>query len=291
MDASTVNIMSFLSKLFPFGKTSTAKPCMAIIGMVHVGALPGTPGHHQSVEQLVDQACHQTSLYAKHGLHGICIENMFDTPYVTRKDAGPEIVATMTRVASEVRKLCPQSMVCGVQVLAGLNEEAVAIAHACQLQFVRCEAFVFGHVADEGWMDGCAGRLLRYRRLIEADHSVALLTDIKKKHCSHSITADVDLVQTAKAALFFNSDGLVVTGQETGHAPSPSDFEQLRNGLPHGTPLVLGSGLDVNNLKSFVEEGVDAAIVGSHFKQDGYWANDLCETRLAKFMEEHRKLI
>lgn len=42
---------------------------------------------------------------------------------------------------------------------------------------------MFGHVADEGWMDGCAGDLLRYRRSIGADH-IAVLVDVKKKHWS-----------------------------------------------------------------------------------------------------------
>jgi predicted TIM-barrel enzyme len=40
---------------------------------------------------------------------------------------------------------------------------------------------VFGHVADEGYFDACAGALLRYRRQIGAE-DVLIFTDIKKKH-------------------------------------------------------------------------------------------------------------
>ena len=32
---------------------------------------------------------------------------------------------------------------------------------AAELQFIRAEGFVFGHVADEGWVEACAGPLLR----------------------------------------------------------------------------------------------------------------------------------
>lgn len=49
------------------------------------------------------------------------------------------------------------------------------------LDFIRAEGFVFSHVADEGLLDACAGRLLRYRRSIGAGH-VMIFTDIKKKH-------------------------------------------------------------------------------------------------------------
>ena len=49
------------------------------------------------------------------------------------------------------------------------------------LDFIRAEGYVFSHVADEGWMDSCAGELLRYRKFINAEN-VLVLTDIKKKH-------------------------------------------------------------------------------------------------------------
>ena len=50
-----------------------------------------------------------------------------------------------------------------LQVLAAANRTALAVAQAAGLQFVRAEGFVFGHVADEGWVGGCAGPLLRCR--------------------------------------------------------------------------------------------------------------------------------
>lgn len=67
------------------------------------------------------------------------------------------------------------------QVLATGNREAIAIAKACNLNFIRAEGFVFSHVADEGFTDADAGVLLRYRRNINADN-VMIFTDIKKKH-------------------------------------------------------------------------------------------------------------
>ena len=42
---------------------------------------------------------------------------------------------------------------------------------------------------------------------------------------AHSITSDVSLAETAKAAEFFLADGLIVTGNATGDPAKPSDFE------------------------------------------------------------------
>ena len=72
-------------------------------------------------------------------------------------------------------------------MLAGGNREAVAVAQAARLQFVRAEGFVFSHVADEGWLDGCAGPLLR---------SSVLLS-----HWSSSNEARLSLVESFRVLL------------------------------------------------------------------------------------------
>lgn len=106
---------------------------------------------------------------------------MHDIPYMQAKDMGPEVTAGMTRICTEVRKLLPRGIKCGVQILAGGNEQAIAVAKASGLEFIRAEGFVFSHVADEGIMNSCAGTLLRYRKNINAD-DVLVFTDVKKKH-------------------------------------------------------------------------------------------------------------
>ncbi len=107
---------------------------------------------------------------------------------------------------------------------------AVAIAHACGASFIRVEGFVFAHVADEGLIETTAGSLLRYRRTIGAE-SVRVFADIKKKHSAHAITADVDIVETAKAAAFFLADGLIVSGVSTGQPADPSEVEAVSSAV------------------------------------------------------------
>lgn len=109
----------------------------------------------------------------------IMVENMHDIPYLNRQ-VGPEIVASMSVVCNEVKKEA-NDLPCGIQILAGANKEALAVAKAAGLQFIRAEGFVFSHIADEGTMNSDAGELLRYRKQIEAD-DILVFTDIKKKH-------------------------------------------------------------------------------------------------------------
>ena len=95
-------------------------------------------------------------------------------------------------------------------------------------QFIRAENYVFSHVADEGLMaEASAGPLLRFRRSIGAQH-VAVLADVKKKHSAHALTADVDVVETVRAATFFQADGVVITGSGTGFAADSLELRKIK---------------------------------------------------------------
>ena len=169
----------------------------ALVAMIHVGALPGTPRAALPVGELARQAAAEARLLARAGVDALLVENMHDAPY-TRGPAAPEVVAAMTALGLAVRGAAP-GLPLGVQVLAGANREALAVALACGASFIRAEGFVFAHVGDEGTHEACAGELLRARRAMGAE-GIAVLADIKKKHSAHALTADVDLVETAHAA-------------------------------------------------------------------------------------------
>lgn len=240
----------------------------ALIGMLHVGALPGTPSAQTPLEAIVEQAIADARIYRDEGFTALAIENMHDRPYLRGAAVGPEIVAAMSIVAREVRR--DVTLPLGIQILAGANREALAAAHASGADFVRVEGFVYAHVADEGVIESCAGELLRYRRLIGADR-VLVLADIKKKHSAHAITADVSIVETARAAEMFLADGLIVSGPATGVAASPAEVRAVADGVR--LPVLVGSGLSADNLSQFAH--ATGFIVGSSVKRDGHWDQPL----------------
>lgn len=170
----------------------------------------------------------------------------------------------MTRICSDVRSCVPAHIACGVQVLAAANSESIAVAQSSGFNFVRAEGFVFGHIADEGYIDGCAGPLLRYRRNIAADN-IQVYCDLKKKHSSHAVTADVSIEETAKAAEFFLADGVIVTGSSTGSAAQVRDLEGVLAST--NLPVMVGSGVTNDNVAEYRQ--AHALIVGSHFKRGG----------------------
>ena len=265
-----------MSELFP----PHAKP---VIAMIHLGALPGTPANGLSLAQIEKHALHEASQLRDAGVHGLMLENMHDTPYL-RGRVGPEIVAAMAIIARAVKSA--SKLPCGVQVLAGANLEAMAVAHAAGLDFIRAEGFAFAHVADEGIIQSSAAELLRYRRSLGAD-SIQVWADVKKKHSSHAITADVDIGETAHAIEFMRGDAVIVTGSVTGDAPQRSDVLAAKKKTR--LPVLLGSGVTATNLKSYFT-AADGFIVGTEFKQGGHWSRAVDVRRVEQFMTAHSKL-
>lgn len=248
-----------------------------VIGVIHVGALPGTPRSSQAVRELIASAKHEAQLYRECGVDGVIIENMHDVPYL-RGEVGPEIVAAMTAVALEVKGECRLAV--GVQLLAGANIEAMAVAHAAGLDFIRAEGYAYAHIADEGLIQASAAKLLRYRRMIGATH-VQVWTDVKKKHAAHAITADVSLGETAETVEFMGADCVIVTGSATGKPPSIADIREAKSHC--NLPVFLGSGITTSNIAEFYDEA-DGFIIGTAFKENELWSNVVDPARVTSLL-------
>ncbi|MFL6283068.1 MAG: BtpA/SgcQ family protein [Pyrinomonadaceae bacterium] len=254
-----------------------------LVGVIHVGALPGTPRSRMSVGELTESAVREAAVYRDGGVDALMVENMHDVPYL-RGAVGPEIVAAMTAVARAVKS--ESRMPTGVQILAGANVEAIAVAHAAGLDYVRVEAYTFAHVADEGIIESSAAELLRFRRKIGAD-GVRVWADVKKKHASHAITSDVTLGETAAAVEFMLGDAVIVSGDATGEPPRASDVREAKSHCR--LPVLLGSGVTVENVSEFYDTA-DGFIVGSYFKEGGVWSNTVERARVERLAGALRDL-
>lgn len=258
------------------------RPRRALIGMLHLSALPGAPRNRGSVGCIIERAVAEARTLVDAGFGALILENTWDIPYL-RREVGPEIVATLTAVLAEVRR--EVSVPLGVQVLAGANRAALAVALAGGGAFIRAEGFVFSHVADEGLMEEAdAGPLLRYRRALGAE-GIAVWCDLKKKHASHAITADLDLAETARAAAFFDADGVIVTGVATGQPAALADVEAVRRATD--LPLLVGSGVTPETLGPLLDTA-DGAIVGSWYKEGGDWRNPIDPQRVLTLARAYR---
>ena len=246
--------------------------------MIHLAALPGTPKNKLSPKQIINSALEEAKMYTQNGIQAVIIENMHDLPYI-KQSIGHEI-STITAIAAyEIKK--QTGLYCGIQILAGANKAALAAAYNAGADFIRIEAFVFGHLADEGYMESSAAELLRYRKQIGAD-KLLIFTDIKKKHSAHAITNDISIEETAEAAEFFLSDGIIITGNSTGKQADINEVKAVKKTV--NLPILIGSGITDKNIAAYYPYA-DAFIIGSYFKKEGKWQNPVDPQRIQQLLK------
>jgi uncharacterized protein len=255
----------------------------ALIGVVHVPALPGADSYGFKMSTVLERSLSDAHIYKECGVDALIIENMHDVPYL-RGGVPPETVAAMTVVGQAIK--AATNLPLGVQILAGANIEALAVAIALELDFIRVEGFVFAHIGDEGFHQANAPDLVRRRAQLTVGASpnktVRIFADIKKKHSSHAITADIGLAETAHTAEFFKADGVIVSGLRTAAAPLPAEVEEVANAVK--IPTLVGSGISAENVHEFAVHA-DGLIVGSYAKKEGHWANDCDSRRLERLVK------
>ena len=260
-----------------------ALPNKFLGAMIAVLPLPGAPHYGGNDKHIVAQALSDMRHYLAAGVDALVLENSHDLPYI-RPPLPPRAVQVMKRVTRELRSRFAGPI--GIQMLEAANETALDIAHEADLDFLRVEGYVFAHVGGAGLIEGCAGKILRQRKERGCEH-IKIFGDVKKKHCSHALTGDLDILDEVKQAEFFLVDGVIVTGARTTEPPAVAELRRVKKHAR--VPVLIGSGMTPENIKSYFPLA-DGFIVGATFRQDGRFLGALEPKRLDAFMRVFRPL-
>ncbi len=236
-------------------------PRGALVGMVHLRALPGSARDRGDLRRTIESAVADARTLADAGFDALMVENFFDAPFP--KASSPAVtIAAMALAVEAVRSAV--SIPVGVNVLRNDVVSAISIAHVCGAAFVRCNVYVGAAVTDQGIIEGAAREAIETRRWLGAH--VRILADVAVKHASP--LAAMPIEQEARDAVERGlADGLIVSGIATGSATSADDLARVRAACP-GTPLFVGSGATAETVAGLLA-AADGAIVGSWLKRDG----------------------
>lgn len=253
-------------------------PPKFLAAMIAVLPLPGSPLYDGDDQKVIDQALSDLEIYKESGVDSILLENDHDLPYI-QPPLDEKGVALMTRIAREARNRFEGPI--GIQMLEAANITSLEIAAKADLDYIRAEAYVFAHVGGSGIINGSAGKILRRRRELNAEH-IKVFADVKKKHGSHSLTIDLDIKEEIAQAEFFLVDGVIVTSQFTGVHPDKNDLIKAKDVTK--LPVLVGSGMTAENISEYLPLA-DGFIVGSYFRKDGKFLEKLESERLHTFMK------
>jgi hypothetical protein len=252
----------------------------AIVGMVHLPPLPGSPRFEGDRDGIVARARRDARALAAGGVDAVLVENYGDAPFFP-DGVPPHVVASMTRAVDEVcREVdCPV----GVNVLRNDAVAAVSVAAATGGSFVRVNVHVGARVTDQGVVEGRAHETVRLRERLDAD--VRLFADVDVKHSTPlggNAPAVDDVVERGLA------DGVVVTGATTGDAVDDDHLDAVAAACERlDVPLFVGSGVTEATVADALAVA-DGVIVGTALKERGETAAPVDRERVEALVEAAR---
>lgn len=254
-----------------------------IIGVVHLLPLPTSPRWGGSLKAVIDRAEQEVTALASGGVDGVIVENFFDAPF-TKNQVDPAVVSAMTLIVQQLMNLV--TLPVGINVLRNDAHSALAIATCVPCQFIRVNVLTGVMATDQGFIEGQAHQLLRYRRELGSD--VKILADVLVKHArplgSPNLTTAVQ--ETIERGL---ADGVILSGWATGSPPSLEDLE-LASAAANGTPVFIGSGANWENISTLMQ-AADGVIVSSSLKRRGRIEQPIDPIRVSQFVEAARRSV
>ena len=247
-----------------------------VIGMVHLGALPGSPLYDDvaGLDGLIDAAMQDLRALQEAGFDAVMFGNENDRPYEFKVDAAS--TATMAYVIGRLRREITVPF--GVNVLWDAMS-SIALAAATGASFVR-EIMTGTYASDMGPWTPDAGAAMRYRDRL-GRHDLAMLYNV-----SAEFAWSLDrrsLPDRARSAVFSSiPDAILVSGAITGEAAAMSDLEAVKKALPD-TPVLANTGVKHATVAD-VMRVADGCIVGSSLKVDGNTWKPVDPERAAEFM-------
>ncbi len=257
----------------------TVKP---VIGMVHLGALPGAPLHDAGggLDGLVASARADLAALQEAGFDAVMFGNENDRPYELKVDTAS--TATMAFVIGQLRSEITVPF--GVNVLWD-PMATVALAVSTGAAFCR-EIFTGTYASDMGLWSPDAGRAMRYRDRLGRSDLVMLY------NVSAEFADSLDrrpLQDRARSAVFSSiPDAVLVSGTITGEAAELRDLEAVKAVLPN-TPVMANTGVRHDTVADVLKIA-DGCIVGSALKFDGDTWKGVDPVRARDFIRRARSV-
>ena len=263
-----------LNQIFP-----TKNP---IIGVVHLLPLPTSARWGGSLKAVIERAEQEATALAAGGIDGIIVENFFDAPF-TKDQVNPAVISAMTLIVDRLMNLVVVPV--GINLLRNDAKGALAIASCVNAQFIRVNVLNGIMATDQGLIEGNAHEILRFRRELGSD--IAIFADVLVKHARplgtpNLTTAVQDTIERSLA------DAVILSGWATGSPPTLEDLE-LATAAAKGTPVLIGSGANWDNIGQLMQ-AADGAIVASSLKRQGIINETIDPIRVAQFIEAAREV-
>ncbi len=260
----------------------TFKTKKAIIGLVHMQPLPGDPYYDAAggMDKVIEMAKHDVLALQAGGVDGLLFTNEFSTPYLNKVE--PQTIAAMAYVMGVLKPYItlPYGNDCISDDIA-----SISLASATGAKFTR-GVYHGAWATSSGIADSNGGEAVRLKHRLSID-------DFKLVHyLIPESSADLggrDPITIMKPTYFLNKpDAIAIAGMVAGQKADVNTMKRCREAYPDAV-LFAATGVKIDNVAEYLPY-VDGAFVGTSFKVDGQFKNQIDEQRVKAFMDKVKEL-
>lgn len=255
-----------------------------IIALLHLRALPGDPQYGGDLDAVVGQARKDLAALQDGGVDGVLIANEFSLPYQPQADM--VTVGAMGYIVGQLKNEIRIPF--GVNVV--LNPMAsLELAAATGANFIR-SAFTGTYMGENGVTTTDVSATVRRKKALGLDN-LKMLYKVNPESDAYLVPRDIKVI--AKSILFHCApDALCVSGASAGSETSTDFMAEVRS-VAGDVPVFCNTGCNAKTVKEKLTYS-DGACVGTTFKVDGKFENNVDPRRVVEFMDivrEFRKTL
>lgn len=255
----------------------------AVLGMVHLRPLPGTPFHEgSSFEEILDAAVRSAKALDEGGAEG-CLVQTVDRVYSTQDESDPARTAAMALIVRAIADATGQDFQIGVQLMRNAVRASLAVAKVAGGSYVRAGALVGATLSTHGMVQADPLAVMEYRKKIDAT-DISVIADVDSMHFRW-FGGDKTTAEVARAARYVGADAVSLC-----HADDETALEMIaavRRAVP-GLPIILAGYTHHGNAAKLLS-AADGAFVGTCLESGG-WGGQIDIEKVKRYVDIVRTL-
>ena len=250
----------------------------AVLGMVHLPPLPGTPFHEDgSFGRIIDVAVGSACALAEGGADG-CLVQTVDRVYPPGEDSDPARTAAMALVVNAIASATSENFQIGVHLMRNALKASLAVAKVAGGSYIRASALVGATLTPHGMVEGHPLEVMEYRAKISAQH-IKVIAEVESMHFQW-FGGDKPVAEVARAAVSSGADAVAVADRD--EARVLEMISAIREAVP-GVPVIL-AGYTTHQNAGRLLTAADGAFVGRCLEIGG-WGGQIDAGRVRAYMD------
>ncbi|WP_437913597.1 BtpA/SgcQ family protein [Sorangium sp. So ce302] len=255
----------------------------AVLGMIHLAPLPGTPFHEEgSFERTLDVAVQSAIALSEGGADG-CLVQTVERVYGVKDESDPARTTAMGLIVDAIGRATGDDFQIGVQLMRNAIRASLAVAKVARGSFVRAGALVGATLTEHGLVEANPLEVMEYRDKIDA-WGVKIIADVASTQFTW-LGGAKPVAEVARRAKHVGADAVSLGDPD--EAKTLAMIASVRAAAPD-LPILLAGHTNHANAARLMA-AADGAFVGACLEQGG-WGGRIDRDRVAAYVEIVRGL-